>query len=81
MLQQRLQSQRRAVTSNSCHLPRTDRHRVARAALAGLTAGIGLFLAGCESRDGGNSEGAASPPPPGRIFVWDQSTWDSADWR
>jgi hypothetical protein len=80
MLERDVHSQRIPVTPNTCHAPGRSR-RLAASALAGSVACANLLLAGCDSDVVATRAPIQSSLPPYQSLVWDQSTWDNADWE
>ena len=80
MLERDIHSQRIPVIPDSRHAPARSR-RLAAGALAGSVACANLLLAGCDADVGETRAPVASSLPPYQTLVWNQSTWDNADWE
>jgi hypothetical protein len=55
--------------------------RLAASALAGSVACANLLLAGCDADVSETRAPVAQSLPPYQSLVWNQGTWDNADWE
>jgi hypothetical protein len=80
MLERDIHSRRLPVTPNTYHAPARSR-RLAASALAGSVACANLLLAGCDADVSETRAPIAQSLPPYQSLVWNQGTWDNADWE
>ena len=80
MLERDIHWQRIPVISNSRLAPGRSR-RLAASSLAGTVACATLLLAGCDADVSETRAPVAQTLPPYQPLVWNQSTWNNADWE
>jgi hypothetical protein len=80
MLERDIHSQRIPIIPDARHTPRRSR-RLAASALAGSVACANLLLAGCDADVSETRAPIAQSLPPYQSLVWNQGTWDNADWE
>ena len=80
MLERDLHSQRIPVIPDSRHAAGRSR-RLAASTLAGTVACANLLLAGCDADISETRAPVAQTLPPYQPLVWNQSTWNNADWE